>query len=380
LLGWLVMVLAGCGGDGPARALSPEAALGEKIFHDTSLSASGRLACASCHVAAFGHAQGSPLATPFGGPDLTRQGMRAAPSIRYLAGTPVFHFDAPGRPRGGFFRDGRAASLAEQAAGPLFNPREMALADASDLAARLAGATYADEFRRVFGADILARPADALARVQQALDRYQREDIAFQPFSSKYDAMLRGQATLDAAEARGLALFNDPAKGNCAACHPSACRPDGGLPLFTDFGYAALGVPRNDELADNADPAHFDLGLCGRAGGDLAARTDLCGAFKVPTLRNVALRRSLFHNGRFHNLREALLFYARRDIEPEAFYPRTSSGTIDLFDDLPPTRRANVDTRTPPYGRQPGDTPAFSDAEIDDLIAFLRTLTDGWQP
>ena len=84
---------------------------------------------------------------------------------------------------------------------------------------------------------------------------------------------------------RGLALFNDPAKGNCIGCHPSGKNADGSFPMFTDFTYDNLGVPRNPSLVRNDDPAYNDLGLCERA--DLSTRTDLCGAFKVPSLRNV---------------------------------------------------------------------------------------------
>ena len=139
-------------------------------------------------------------------------------------------------------------------------------------------------------------------------------------------------------------------------------------------------MPRNTELAQNADPAFFDLGLCAREGGDLAARTDLCGAFKVPSLRNVAVRRVYFHNGRFKSLKEALTFYVQRDTNPEKWYPVNADGTVNKFDDLPPAYRASVNTSEAPYNRGPGDTPALSDAEIDDVIAFLKTLSDGYAP
>lgn len=230
------------------------------------------------------------------------------------------------------------------------------------------------------GADpMLAFRVEAFERIAQALARYQKEDPAFQPFSSKYDAVLRRQASLTPQEERGLALFKDEKKGNCAACHPADKAADGSHPLFTDFTYDNLGVPRNPELGHNAHPAFFDLGLCARQGGDLAARTELCGAFKVPSLRNVALRQALFHNGHFKNLTDALRFYVQRDTHPEKWYPRRADGSIAVFNDLPPALHGNVNTAEVPYDRKPGDEPALTEAEIQDVIAFLKTLTDGWK-
>jgi cytochrome c peroxidase len=137
-------------------------------------------------------------------------------------------------------------------------------------------------------------------------------------------------------------------------------------------------VPRNPELAANADATHFDLGLCARSAGDLVQRTDLCGAFKVPSLRNVGLRNALFHNGRFKTLKEALTFYVQRDTYPEKFYPVGADGTVNKFDDLPTSYKANVNTTEAPYDRSAGGVPALTDAETDDVISFLKTLTDGW--
>lgn len=168
--------------------------------------------------------------------------------------------------------------------------------------------------------------------------------------------------------------------GNCAGCHPSARGADGSLPLFTDFTYDNLGVPRNPALAQNADPTFFDLGLCARPSGELAARTDLCGAFKVPSLRNVALRSAFFHNGRFGTLKDTLTFYVQRDTNPEKWYPLNPDDSVNKFDDLPAQYHANVNTTEVPYNRKAGDSPALSDAEIDDVIAFLRTLSDGFAP
>jgi cytochrome c peroxidase len=386
-IGLSAALLSGCGGGGssastasvPAETeLSAQAALGQKIFADMSLSASGRQACASCHSPDAGHAPDNALAVQLGGPLLDQPGGRVAPGVNYLSSNTAFHFDAEGTPTGGFFWDGRAASLQAQASGPLLNPVEMANTSVADVIARLSRAAYADDFKRVFGADILTRPDDALARVTLALQMYQLEDTDFRAYSSKYDEFLRGRAALSAQETRGLALFNNPTKGNCTGCHPSGKAADGSFPLFTDFTYDNLGVPRNQALAQNADPGFFDLGLCGRA--DLAARTDLCGAFKVPSLRNVALRKVYFHNGRFTTLKDAVTFYVQRDTHPEKWYPLNADGTVNKFDDLPPQYHANVNTTEVPYNRRLGDAPALSDAEVDDVVAFLRTLSDGYQP
>ena len=383
-----VAMLWGCGGASPGATstatseapLSAQASLGEKIFNDVTLSASGRQSCASCHSADHGHAAPNDLAAQFGGPLLDQQGGRSSPSIRYLATNSAFHFDAEGTPTGGFFWDGRAASLQDQAGRPFVNAREMANASVAEVVDKLARAGYAAEFQQLFGADIFSRPDDAFARMTLALQQFQREDPAFRPFSSKYDEFLRGRVNLSAQESRGPVLFNRADKGNCAACHPSAKASDGSHPLFTDFSYDNLGVPRNAALAQNADASFFDLGLCASESGDLAARGDLCGAFKVPSLRNVALRQVFFHNGRFKTLKDTLTFYVQRDTSPEKFYPRNPDGTVNKFDDLPAQYQANVNTSEAPYNRKPGDAPALTDAEIDDVIAFLKTLSDGYQP
>ncbi len=359
--------------------MSAAAQLGERIFTDTSLSASRQQSCATCHAPARGHAPDNALPAQPGGADMTQQGVRQAPAIRYLRFASAFRFDSDGTPVGGFFLDGRATSLQQQAGEPFLNPREMAMDSKAAVVLRLAAAPYADQFRAAFGAGIFTDPEVAYERMTFALAQYQKEDEEFAPFSSKYDAFLRGQAALTTQELRGLALFNDPMKGNCAACHPSARGADGSLPLFTDFTYDNLGVPRNPELFVNSVPAYFDLGLCARPDGSLRTRTDLCGAFKVPSLRNVVLRRTFFHNGRFKSLKDTLTFYVQRDTNPEKFYP-VVNGVVEKFDDLPPVYHGNVNRTEAPYNRNPGDAPALSDSEVDDLIVFLGTLTDGFTP
>ena len=383
----LTGVLAACSGSGnsgthdsPPPALSSAAALGEKIFSDASLSVSGRMSCATCHDPAHAHGAGNPdVVVPAGGADLATPGFRKPPSLRYDF-APAFYFASDGTPTGGFNRDGRANSLIDQGERPFLAPHEMANGSAADVVAKLKLASYAAEFQNVFGPNIFSDPDAAFQRMRFALSQFQVEDARFHPYDSKYDLFLAGRAQLTVRELQGLALFNDPTKGNCAACHPNARGPGGAPPLFTDFTYDNLGVPRNRAIPANADPAYFDLGLCGPFRADLAGRGDLCGAFKVPTLRNIAVTAPYFHNGRFKTLKEAIGFYVRRDTNPEEFYPANPDGSIDKFDDLPPQYRGNVNTTEVPYNRKPGQAPALSPDEVDLVIEYLNTLTDGYQP
>jgi cytochrome c peroxidase len=368
--------------------LSPLAALGGTIFFDASLSASGRLSCASCHSAE--HAYGPPngLAVQLGGPKLDRQGARAVPSLRYtLNRTPVWHqtFEAnPAErylegeepPAGGFGWDGRFDTLHDQAASPLLAPNEMANAGFEDVAAKLRKAPYIDEIRKLFGERVFNDPHRLYDAALKAIERFELEDPSFHPFTSKYDDYLDGKAQLSAQEMRGLALFDDAERGNCASCHPDTEGADGSHPLFTDFEFEALGVPRNPEIRANASADYYDLGLCGPIRKDLTSRTEYCGLFKTPTLRNVATRKVFFHNGRFHTLKDALRFYVSRDTDPGLWYPVSASVKIEKFDDLPPALRDNVDRSDEPLTRDRGEPPVWTDAEIDDVIAFLKTLTD----
>ena len=390
LLAALALALSGCsGGSGVASApatpaaavtLSGAAQLGAKIFSDASLSASGQQSCASCHAPANAHGPVNDLSAQLGGPNGDVQGFRAAPSLRYLNQTPAFFFDKDGTPTGGFDRDGRAQSLAQQGERPFLAPHEMANASKQDVVDRLKQTAYAEQFRAQFGAAILDDAEQAFNRMTLALQAFQLEDPSFHPFDSKYDLFLAGKVKLADAEMRGLALFNNPSKGNCIACHSSARGADGSPPLFTDFTFDNLGLPRNAKLKATADPAYYDLGLCGPDRTDLAAgHPELCGAFKVPTLRNVATRKTFFHNGAFGNLTDVVGFYVRRDTNPEEWYPTGADGVVQKFNDLPAQYRGNVNTTEVPYNRKPGMAPALSPAEIDDVVKFLGTLTDGYQ-
>jgi cytochrome c peroxidase len=364
---------------GQDRQEAALAALGRKLFFDPRLSASGKLACASCHDPQFAYGPRPGHAIAVGGRNQAQQGTRAIPSLRYLRGSPPFalahHFiDGDIAPIGGYTWDGRAASIAEQARLPLLAANEMANAKPAELVLRLRKTEYVADFRRVFGADMFAQVDRAFAGILQALDAFESTPGEFAPYSSRYDAFLRGELDLEPNEERGVALFKDPAKGNCASCHIVTSHGDT-PPAFTDYDYANVGVPRNPRLAVNADKRYFDLGLCGPLRTDLANRKEYCGMFRAPSLRNVAIRDAFFHNGVFGSLRQVLEFYVERDLHPEKYYSRNADGSVHAFDDMPPGLPNNVD-RDPPLDRAPGAAPALSAAEINDLIAFLRTLTD----
>ncbi|MCB1049431.1 MAG: hypothetical protein KDC71_02445 [Acidobacteria bacterium] len=350
--------------------------LGQKVFFDAHLSEPGGLSCASCHDPSlafagmpdgrFGVAHGSF-------PD--RLGDRAVPTAMYQKNAPPFSWhveDGTRLPNGGLFWDGRVDTLTQQARMPFFNPVEMNIANASTLVGKVQHSAYAEDFKRLFGPNVFEDSDLALERICQAIAAFEKSSL-FQPFSSKYDHFLKGDIQLDNAESRGLDLFLDPQKGNCNACHPTdPCNPDPSASLFTDFSYDNLGIPRNRNLSQNQDPDHFDLGL----GMHLSCepeRDQWMGAFKTPTLRNVARKNAFMHNGYFKDLRTVLAFYARRDTHPEAWYPKGQ-----VFDDLPPAFRANVNRSEVPMDLSPGDEPHLSEQDIDDLLAFLKTLNDGY--
>jgi cytochrome c peroxidase len=165
-------------------------------------------------------------------------------------------------------------------------------------------------------------------------------------------------------------------------------------------------VPRNAAIPANADPKHYDLGICGPLRTDHppgnADQKRFCGLFKTPTLRNAATRHAFFHNGAIRSLEQAVRFYATRDSNPEIWYPTLGGtpkaasdagfptyglvhaqyvgGRVQKFDDLPFEFRRNIDPQRPLDGRAAGSAPALSERQIQDLLCFLETLTDGYVP
>jgi cytochrome c peroxidase len=236
---------------------------------------------------------------------------------------------------------------------------------------------YAQDFERAFGPGILSDSDKAFRAALDALQAFQLEDDSFHPYTSKYDRYasnkLGGEFTPE--ERRGFAVYSDPKKGNCFACHYNGAGLNGSVRLFTDYSYAALGVPRNRDIPANRDPAYYDLGLCGRSDHPLPESARYCGMFKTPTLRNAAVRNVFFHNGQLKSLRDVIRFYDTRDTNPELWYP-VVDGVVQAFDDLPARYRGNIDRQPPLDGRPRHASPAMSEQDVEDLLAFLRTLTD----
>lgn len=362
------------------------------MFFDPSLSASGRISCATCHSPEDAYGPPNGRAVQPGGAKLNRSGTRSVPSLCYtLNSTPIWHqeleadplerlMDMDNSPRGGFGWDGRFDTLHDQASFPLLNADEMGNLDAGHFVTRLRKSGYAEDFLRLYGKDAFSHPEAALRQAGYALERFELQDASFQPYTSKFDLYLDGKATLTRQELRGMKLFDDPKGGNCASCHQDQRGADGSHPIFTNYQFEALGVPRNLEIPANQNPHFFDLGLCGPFRKDLTGEKAFCGMFKTPTLRNVATRKVFFHNGRFHTLRLALEFYVQRDTNPGKWYPVEKNAFVDKFDDMPVALRRNVDTVDLPLTRKKGERPIWNDAEIDDVIAFLKTLNDGYKP
>lgn len=367
-------------------ALSNRARLGQLIFTDPNLSEPRGTACVACHQANQGFAgnHGSRIGVALGSTP-GALGLRNAMTNSYTGSIAPLSFvttNGETEAQGGHFWDGRADTLALQALGPLLNPLEMNNPSRQAVIVKIMASPYAAQFRAEFGANVFANTDTAFTQIGVAIAAF--ETAALQPFSSKYDAVVRGSAVMSAPEARGMALFQDPNRANCAGCHlmnPGSGRPQDSL--FSEFTYYATGIPRNKAIPRNANPGFYDLGLCGpeRTAPTLPADVapgfsiaNFCGKFRMPTLRNVAERPAYMHNGFFNNLADVVRFYSTRNSNPQRWY-----GPTGVPNDLPAQYRANLETTKAPFNRTAAQGPALTEAEIADVVAFLRTLSDGFQ-
>jgi len=338
-------------------ALDQEA-LGKRLFFDPVLSDPPGQSCASCHAPQTGFADPRQTAVSEG-VHRGRFTRRNAPSIAYLGTVPPLHYEPKEETYvGGFFYDGRAKGFTDQIDGPLFSPVEMANTNKKQLVDRLRSSPYLREFQKVYGDNALIDTDTGFAQLGEVLAAYQRsEEVS--PFSSKYDLYLAGKVKLTPAEERGLRLYADEKKGNCAACHPHERGPEGTPPLFTDFTYDNIGVPKNTASPFLTQPTAFnragrdaiDLGL-----GETVKDRQQNGKFKVTTLRNISLTAPYMHNGIFATLEEVVDFYNTRDVDPKW---------------APPEVPENVNKE------ELGDL-KLADNEVRDIVTFLKTLTDGY--
>jgi cytochrome c peroxidase len=402
----LMLLMSGCGGAGgdaadvaalaaaDATAAQIHAAglrndrsrLGQQIFSDPDLSEPRGTACAACHQPDRGFAgnHGSRIGVALGSQS-GALGLRNAMTNSYLGFIEPLSFittNGETEASGGHFWDGRADTLAQQALGPLLNPLEMNNPSKRAVVDKIAASRYAALFRQQFGSNIFNDTDAAFTQIGVAIEAFER--AALQPFSSKFDAMLRGVTTLTAPEARGMALFMDPNRANCAGCHLmnlTSGKPEDSL--FSEFTYYATGVPRNTAIPRNVDPAFFDLGLCGpeRTPPVLPATVapgvtieNFCGKFRMPTLRNVAERPAYMHNGVFSNLADVVRFYSTRKSNPQRLY-----GPSGVPNDLPAKYLGNIETTKAPFNRAPTAGPVLTEPEIADVVAFLHTLSDGFR-
>ncbi len=399
-----------------AGQFTAEQKLGKQLYGDEDLSLNRNQSCASCHSLKKLTSRRAGITLPsrgfvdpenvvFGtavsrGSITGQHGTLNAPSAGYAAFSPFFHWDGnEGLYVGGQFWNGRAATLAEQAMQPFLNPREMAMPNRWAVVSRLQEKPrYLRAFNRIYGLDLrqipvyehdsrpgshgkhrhadehrskAATPAgvgEAFEKIAQAIAAFEKSRF-FNRFTSKFDFYLAGQTVLSPLEAHGLQLFEG--KALCAACHVSEATiaPDGGTfpPLFTDFSYDNIGVPRNIDIAGNPQP---DLGLGGRE--DIAQRDpqgNEIGKHKVMSLRNIAITPPYAHNGVFKTLDAIVHFYNTRDVLGRV--ADNNDPGFALTGWPAPEIAANVN------GDELGNLGLTADEEAA-LVAFLQTLTDGY--
>lgn len=329
---------------GPSVGLDTMERLGQYLYKDKNLSFNGTQSCQVCHHPFSGFADRRNALHPeinvvSLGADGVSLGGRNAPTSAYAGFSPSLSI-VNGEWVGGLFWDGRADgsvlgdSLAEQAQGPPLNPVEMAMPDKQSVIDVIAASAYANLFLRVFGPDAFTDVHAAYDNFGRAIAAYERSGEVTR-FSSKYDV---AQNQFTEAELRGMLLFEN----NCSACHSTTAAFGSPAPLFTNYHYANIGVPANP-LVPRTEP---DPGL-----GATVADLNQDGKFKVPTLRNIAASPPYTHNGYFSNLGDMVAFKN----DSSAFTPELDR---------------NIDVRVGNLG--------LSSADVDDLVSFLQTLTDGY--
>ena len=399
-----------------ANDLTQTEQLGKSIFFDKNLSINQNQACAACHGPEVGWTGPNKAINEGGsvyeGSIPGRFGARKPPSSAYATPSPIFHGDK-GTFVGGNFWDGRATGevlgnpAADQAQGPFLNSVEQALPDSTCVVNRVCNPVipndYPVSFEQVWGDEAcdINWPLDvdsvcategvtvALGDADRAKSDMAYDNVALSiaayegspevnAFSSKYDHSFTGAAKLSKQEQRGFALFRG--KGKCHRCHISS----GKQALFTDYTFDNLGTPQNPDNPAGVAPDFVDLGL----GGFLVTRGDFAddaaenmGKQKVPTLRNVDLRpdddfvKAYTHNGYFKTLKSVVHFYNTRDVLPKCEDLGFSNATeeVALANDCWPQPEVAENVNTDELGDL-----GLTDEEEDAIVAFMKTLSDGY--
>lgn len=383
----------------PTNATSPLAGLGRLIFFDATLSDPAGQSCASCHSPSVGWTGSDSTVNAAGsvyeGAVHGRHGNRKPPTAGYATFSPALHVD-PKEDHfvGGNFWDGRATGwllgspAAEQAQGPFLNPVEQNLRSAEQVVRKVCSGAYGDRFRMHFGSSVCENTVSGYNAIAQAVAAFEASDEV-NAFGSKYDHHLSDaeRYPLTPLERLGLELYEREDKGNCAACHPSQPGPNGEPPLFTDYTYDNLGVPPNPanpwyQMGDfnPRGPEWLDEGLGGflKTVPRFADRTDEnLGKQKVPTLRNVHLRpskdfvKAYMHNGSLKTLEEVMHFYNTRDVKPVC----SAVGDPRPGDNCWPEPEITANINKEELGNL-----GLTAEEEAAIVAFLKTLSDGWAP
>jgi len=371
-----------------AGKLNAKAELGRKIYFDTRMSEpAGMQSCASCHLPQMGfvgmgdvpsgiNSRGfkagigeGAVAGAFGG--------RKPPSAAYATFAPAFTYDAINEEFiGALFWDGRATGevtgvpAGDQAIGPFLNPVEQNHPSSAAVISKLMNDNkYVELWSKAWGSSLkMDTQADIDANYKKiglAIAEYEAS-VEVNQFTSKFDAVQRGQAQFTVLEQQGLDLFIQAECDNCHVMEPVGATPA----LFTDFSYDNIGLPQNIEFLNTMKripSASLDGGLGARleVSGNpewVALAPDFMGAFKTPTLRNVAkgeANKRFMHNGVLKSLKEVVHFYNTRDVRTENWPAPEFPATMN---------RRRVGNLT------------LTSAQEDAIVAFMRTLSDGWQP
>lgn len=409
VLTFLIVVLFATAGI--AFALTPKEQLGEFLYFDDNLSEPAGQSCSSCHLPKVGFVDPDEKLPVSEGVIPGLFGGRNSPSSAYAMFAPIRYFDAAeGLWIGGQFWDSRATGdvlgdpLADQALGPFLNPVEMANISKAQVIDDIAASDYADLFEQVWGAGSLNDVETAYDQVALSIAAFERTAL-FASFNSKYDYYLQaclanggdkddcaqgvgiiaaetGKKIFNKKEWDGLQLFMgennnngilEPGEGAmCFACHvvdwvdpadiaPNnvvvpAWSPDGTIPpMFTDFTYDNLGVPKSDEFPIAG--ASLDEGL-----GAIVSDPDENGKFKVMSLRNIGSTAPYAHNGFFKTLEEITHFYNTRDVPGSL--PKGASWPIPEY----PATVNNTEL----------GSLGLTDTDEDAIVNFMKTLDDGY--